>query len=66
MTFWIALAMVVAGSFKWVEQYASQWYRNVNQLALLSIKSIAILAFAWMCLANIFASDFNPFIYFKF
>lgn len=64
--FWIALLLVLSGTIKWVEQHASQWYRNINHLGLVSIKGLTILIFAWMCMANIFASDFNPFIYFKF
>ncbi len=61
-----ALFTVFLSMFSWVEKNAIQWYMGTSNLALLGIKSIVTIILAWMCIASIFASDFNPFIYFKF
>ncbi len=66
IVFSIAILIVFLGIFTWIEKNASRWYMGVSNLTLLSVKSVTTFLLAWMCLASIFASDFNPFIYFKF
>lgn len=68
--FWIifglASVFVGLGFFNWVERNASRWYRDTKRVGVLGFKSLVTVVLAWMSLVSIFASDFNPFIYFKF
>ena len=50
-----------------VEKTAQEWYENVqiNTLFLIGKSTVSVVLF-WWCLIEIFGSEFNPFIYFKF
>lgn len=63
----LGLVIVFSGVFKKVEQSASNWYENVetNNFKLIGKSFVSVLLF-WWCLIDIFGSEFNPFIYFKF
>jgi hypothetical protein len=56
-----------SGYFEKIEKNAMQWYENINiqPLKLIFKGLVSVLLGLW-CLVEIFGSDFNPFIYFKF
>lgn len=65
--FLIAGILSFSGMVSKVELNASSWYKNVNQsIGWIMIKSIVSVLLFWWCLIEIFGSEFNPFIYFKF
>lgn len=65
--FFIAGVLAFSGIIQQVEKDASSWYKNVNPIgAWLLIKSFVSVLLFWWCLIEIFGSEFNPFIYFKF
>jgi len=63
----LGLVFAFWGYFKTVEEKAENWYKkiNISPMKLLGKGFVSILL-GWMCLIEIFGSDFNPFIYFKF
>ena len=63
----LGLVVAFSGYFSNIEKKAQQWYENVEiGKALLVLKSFTTVLLGWWCLIEIFGSDFNPFIYFKF
>ncbi len=66
MIFGLAIGLIFLGNFQFIERISTTWYLNTNRIGILFFKSLATVIVAWICIANIFASDFNPFIYFKF
>jgi len=63
----LGLVLAFSGYFSKVEKQASQWYRNTNtSMIVLSGKGFVSVLLSWWCLIEIFGSEFNPFIYFKF
>ena len=65
-TFGLGALFSFMGVFQVVESRASRWYENTTPLRQLALKLACSLALGWLCLAEIYASGFNPFIYFKF
>lgn len=64
---WIGLFFAFFGYFETVQKKAASWYENVESGALILVgKSFATVLLGWWCLIEVFGSDFNPFIYFKF
>jgi alginate O-acetyltransferase complex protein AlgI len=66
MIFIISLSLILASLVRSVEQTVTNWYDNTQHLGWLVFKSLTTIIIALICIVNIFASDFNPFIYFKF
>jgi alginate O-acetyltransferase complex protein AlgI len=68
--FWFFLLLAVTFSFaavlNKVERWGNRFFENEYHLGWLSLKSLLCLVLGWLCLAEIFASGFNPFIYFQF
>ncbi|MCB0587979.1 MAG: MBOAT family protein, partial [Phaeodactylibacter sp.] len=68
--FWLVLALGAVFSFmgvsSFLEGHASRWYENTSRLGQLSFKLACSLLMGWLCIAEVYASGFNPFIYFKF
>ncbi len=68
--FWFILALGALFSFVGVSQIiegrASRWHENTGPMGQLAFKLSCSLLLGWFCLAEIYASGFNPFIYFKF
>lgn len=64
--FFLAIIFAFSGFFKTIELRAPDWYEKTQNLTGLTLKTLVTISLGWLCLAEIFASDFNPFIYFKF
>ena len=63
----LGVLIAFSGVFERVEKTALNWYENVNTSSLILIrKSFVSVMLFWWCLIEIFGSEFNPFIYFKF
>lgn len=63
----IGLVFAFSGYFSFIEKKAQLWYEEVNSSTLrLVMKCFTTVLLGWWCLIEIFGSDFNPFIYFKF
>ena len=63
----IGLFVAFSGSFSFIEKNAKRWYEDVNGSTLqLVMKCFTTVLLGWWCLIEVFGSDFNPFIYFKF
>jgi alginate O-acetyltransferase complex protein AlgI len=64
---WLGFLIAFSGIFEKIEKTAQNWYENVqtNSLILVGKSFVSVLLF-WWCLVEIFGSEFNPFIYFKF
>ena len=63
----LGFLIAFSGIFEKIEKTAQNWYENVqvSSLVLIGKSSVSILLF-WWSLIEIFGSEFNPFIYFKF
>ena len=63
----LGFLIAFSGVFEKIEKTAQNWYENVetNALILFGKSFVSVLLF-WWCLIEIFGSEFNPFIYFKF
>ena len=68
--FWFTLALGALfsfmGVFPLIESRSTQWYENTSRMGQLAFKLTCSLVLGWLCLAEVYASGFNPFIYFKF
>ncbi|MCB9349760.1 MAG: MBOAT family protein [Lewinellaceae bacterium] len=68
--FWFTLALGALfsfmGVFPLIESRSTQWYENTGRMGQLAFKLACSLVLGWLCLAEVYASGFNPFIYFKF
>ena len=63
----LGLVVAFSGYFSFVEKNAQQWYESVTvSIWQLIGKCFTTVLLGWWCLIEIFGSDFNPFIYFKF
>jgi len=63
----LGLVIAFSGYFSFIEKKAQRWYEDVDgNLIKLSFKSFVTILLGWWCLIEVFGSDFNPFIYFKF
>ncbi len=63
----VGLIFAFSGYFSVVEKRAEEWYERINTNSfLLMNKGFVSILLCWWCLIEIFGSDFNPFIYFKF
>ncbi|MEM6964846.1 MAG: MBOAT family O-acyltransferase [Bacteroidota bacterium] len=64
----VGLGLVFLGYFEIVQKRAVSWYEDVASSGswTLLVKSTVTVFLGWWCLIEIFGSDFNPFIYFKF
>ena len=63
----LGFLIAFSGISKKIEKTAQNWYENMqtNSLILIGKSFVSVLLF-WWCLIEIFGSEFNPFIYFKF
>ncbi|MFK7774271.1 MAG: MBOAT family protein [Saprospiraceae bacterium] len=63
----LGFLIAFSGVFEKIEKTAQNWYENVqtNSFILVGKSFVSVLLF-WWCLIEIFGSEFNPFIYFKF
>ena len=65
--FILATCCSFLGIFKWIEDNAILWYEKINtNLFVLSLKCMTTVFLGWLCIIEIFGSNFNPFIYFRF
>ena len=66
--FYLLLGAVIsfAGIIPAIEKKAVQFYEAGKHLHWTGVKALISLCLGWFCLAYIFSSEFNPFIYFKF
>ena len=68
--FWFFMVLAVTFSFaavyNRVEQWGNRFFENELHLGWLTTKALLCLMLGGLCLAEIFASGFNPFIYFQF
>ena len=68
--FWWSLILGLLFSFSalfsWVESLVNRLFIEYTQLWVLALKSLVSLLLGLICLMDIYASGFNPFIYFQF
>ncbi len=68
--FWIALIIgaifAFTGMFKVMEQQFSKWFEIEKNNFMLTFKTLSLTFLGLLSIAEIFGSDFNPFIYFQF
>lgn len=68
--FWVFLALAVTfsfmGVFSKVEALGNRFFENESNLIWLTVKAMLCLLLIFLCLLELFASGFNPFIYFQF
>ena len=63
----LGLVIAFSGYFSKVEERAEEWYENINiNMGTLYAKGLVTVGLGWWSLVEIFGSEFNPFIYFKF
>lgn len=63
----LGFLIAFSGIFGKIEKRAQNWYENIQTNAVILIgKSFVSVLLFWWCLMEIFGSEFNPFIYFKF
>lgn len=68
--FWLMFLLAIIFSFyafdQRVEKWANDWFKPNTQLLPIAGKMLLALILGWLSLLEIYGSDFNPFIYFKF
>ncbi len=63
----LGFLIAFSGIFEKIEKTAQNWYENVQTTSLVLVgKSFVSVLLFWWCLIEVFGSEFNPFIYFKF
>jgi alginate O-acetyltransferase complex protein AlgI len=67
---WLFFGIAILGSFmggiSWVEKYVEQLFTRIPNLSVIAIRAVLGSLLGLLCLVEIFTSDFNPFIYFRF
>jgi hypothetical protein len=63
---WIAIGFSFFGIWKGFEQQVEKLYKDYHQFIPTLLKAACTLLLGWLCLIDIYASGFNPFIYFQF